>query len=59
MRQLTTGNIIHDNCPGDKLLPFLIRFAHNDTLEDVNNGKIRRITETIVTRVQRETTDDS
>jgi hypothetical protein len=59
VRQLTTNNIVHDNDRRRELLPFLIRFAQDNILEDSNNGKVRRISETIVTRVQRETTDDS
>ncbi len=59
MRQLTTGNIIHNTDRERKLLPFLMRFAQDNVFEDTNDGKICRISETIMTRIHRETTDDS
>ncbi len=54
-----TANPLKRNYKVGKLSPFLIRFAQDSILTDNHNRKILRVSGTIVTRVQRETTDDN
>ena len=52
------GSMVRDNKKGDRVSPFLIRFAQKCTSEDAVTGDKRQPPHTLITEVRRETTDD-
>lgn len=52
------GSVVRNNKKGNRVFPFLIRFAQKCTSEDAVSGDEQRTQDTFVTRVRRETTDD-
>jgi hypothetical protein len=53
-----TGNMVRNNKKGNRVFPFLIRFAQKCTSEDAASGDKQPPPHTLITEVRRETTDD-
>jgi len=52
------GSMVRHNKKGNRVSPFLIRFAQKCTSEDAVSGDKQPPPHTLITEVRRETTDD-
>lgn len=54
-----TSNVVFKKAQDKKFTPFLVRFARKNLLKIVLDKNGRQVPETIITAVDRETTDDN
>jgi len=52
------GSMVRKNKKGERILPFLVRFARKSPFKNAASGDSDQKLGTIVTEVRRETTDD-